>query len=189
MDAAGSPPRAGAMQAGFAVVIVAAALSAGAAAVAAEPQAGEREAAELRLQGHPRLVATKEMLPALRQRAQTPRGRALLEAIAGRIGKDHKHTTDDDAVAHGFLYRMTDEKAHLAAARQAIEQWIEQPGSGATTADRAAVALLAYDLIHDGCDADFRKRMHQAIEATCVRIRDITDCRALSVRGPRRGRQ
>lgn len=122
---------------------------------------------------HPRLMVRRRDLPRLRRRARSEGGAALLEQIRDRIGEDRKHTAGDDAVAHGFLYALTGEGRHARAARKVVEAWIEGPAAGPQTGGKAAVAVLAWDLIHEGCDAEFNRRMVRAIEANYARLRDI----------------
>jgi hypothetical protein len=122
---------------------------------------------------HPRLMVRRGDLPRLRKRAETAAGKALLKQIRERIGEDHKHTARDDAVAHGFLYALTGEVRHAEAARKVVEAWIQQPAAGPQTGGRAAVAVMAWDLIHDSCDAEFNRRMVDAIEVNYARLRDI----------------
>lgn len=57
--------------------------------------------------------------------------------------KTGKHTAEDDAVGQAFLYTLTGEKSYLDPVKKTIEQWIAKPGSGPTTAGRAAVAVLS----------------------------------------------
>ncbi len=123
------------------------------------------------------MLVSANQLPGLQIRAETAEGRQLLNLIRDRLGEDQKHTASDDAIAHGFLHLLTRDREHADAARQVIEQWIKHPDAGAQTGEKAAIAVLAWDLIHDACGLAFNKRMVQAIEANYQRVADIEGVR------------
>ncbi len=105
---------------------------------------------------HPRLLFRKADIPALRERAATPRGRKIVQRLRMLLGNDgqalpdaynthfpvniaprgHKKLpvgafTNAHAAGYGMLYQLTGEKKYAALARQCLERMFD--------ADRYAV--------------------------------------------------
>ncbi|MGD0899227.1 MAG: hypothetical protein ABR915_15430 [Thermoguttaceae bacterium] len=104
---------------------------------------------------HPRLLFRKRDLPALRAKAATPWGQEMLKRLDGTAGT-------------ALRYSLTGDAALLSAVQQAIEaacasrvaNW-KMPHS---LPDAAVDLAFAYDLIHDGCDHQYRDRMRHRFE-------------------------
>jgi len=93
---------------------------------------------------HPRLLFRKGDLPALRQRAQTPEGKAILDRLRATLGggeamptafSQAQHAYDGrgkragsdsytlwHAMGFGFLYQLTEEKKYAELARQCVDK-------------------------------------------------------------------
>jgi len=118
-----------------------------------EPKAGE----------HPRLPIRRGQIATLRAKAKTAWGAAMLPRLAGE-----DRSAMNQAVGRGLLYVLTGEEARAAEARKLIAAdldagqffWVDCMHE---SAHRTMEAAIAYDLIHDTCDAAFRRRMAGAM--------------------------
>jgi hypothetical protein len=126
---------------------------------------------------HPRLVFRKADLPRLKQRAETPEGRAMIERLKKLL--EGKFTLWHPA-GNGLLYQLTGDKAFAEKARQQVLDVLDKkardakdsrygftnPGSGGAMRAGPAIGAigLAYDLNYDGWDEDFRKKVARAIQ-------------------------
>ena len=104
---------------------------------------------------HPRLLIRRDEIPALRRKAATEWGQRLLARLRADTASP---------VAQAMAYVLTGEKAHAEAARQLIAAAIDRDlwyhtGIAHAPAFVAVEHLIAYDLIHDACDAAFHRRM------------------------------
>lgn len=126
---------------------------------AAAPKPGE----------HPRLLFRKADLPALKAKAATPWGQAeisrLRKLLAGKGGPDTEGPTAR-AVALGLLYHLTGDAALAEEARMVllkdIPNWYNVMyvhGAAACVAQ----AALAYDLLYDTADQDWRETMQSTL--------------------------
>ena len=124
---------------------------------------------------HPRLFFRKTDLPALRARAQTPEGRAILERCrhlldgADRVREPGAFTLWDGA-AFGFLYQITGDKRYAELARRSIEQvWagavdrdnrysLVPPNEPMRAGPSLSAVAMAYDLCYDAWDPAFRRQ-------------------------------
>lgn len=118
--------------------------------------------------GHPSLLLRKDQLPALRQRAQTDRGKALLADVQAAMRTDPEPA--GRAIGHGLLYQLTGDVAEARAARRLLEADVPNWNNvnyvhGA--AARVVLATLAFDLIAPACDADFRSRLREVLRRKC----------------------
>lgn len=105
---------------------------------------------------HPRLLFRKSDLPALRRKAETPFGRAVLAKM-------------NDAVGLGVKYQLTGDRKYAEQSRKFVERLLEgdyslarAPGSHHGMLHWAAVweqPAVAYDLCYDAWPADFRRRV------------------------------
>lgn len=103
-------------------------------AVLAVPLPGARRARRgerpmtLSVAGHPRLAFTSEELPAIRARAETPEGRALVARLKTVLqapdDADDAAGAGFDAAGHAMLYALDGDAAHAAAARMIVERII-----------------------------------------------------------------
>ena len=101
---------------------------------------------------HPRLLFRKQDLPALREKAKTPWGQAMVKRLEGQ-GK----------VSWALLYALTGDRTWADKARAAmaapenVKRWwkmvhgVHDPGAAATE------DAIAFDLIYDTCSPEFRK--------------------------------
>ena len=124
---------------------------------------------------HPQLLIRRGRIAALRAQAKTPWGAAMLPRLAGE-----DRSAMNRAVGRGLLYVLTGDQARAAEARKFIEAdldagqffWVDCMHE---SAHRTMEAAIAYDLIHDTCDAAFRRRMTEALRrqpALCYRGAD-----------------
>jgi hypothetical protein len=125
---------------------------------------------------HPRLVFRKDQLPALRAKAETPTGRAILARMDALLA-DQTHWTLGHGAAYGLKYVLTGDPTHAAAARVEVDKALAgtsdrdvrynfvKPGDGGAmrVGPSLAAVALAYDLCYDGWDADYRQKVALAI--------------------------
>ena len=109
---------------------------------------------------HPRLFFRREDVAALRDKADTPVGRAILARLARSLQREAPGKLRAFyAAGHALRYVLTGERRHAETAGQIVRQAV-----GAELGDlhwgSAAPAVLgaamAYDLCHDAWDPDFR---------------------------------
>jgi len=98
---------------------------------------------------HPRFLLRKEDLPALKAKAQTEWGKAMLKQMA-----EPGWSRSGTAVAQGLLYQLTGERRYADQARQLIADdmrsgWWQAIGPIHDPAHKATEAMFAYDLVHD----------------------------------------
>ena len=103
---------------------------------------------------HPRLLFRAAELPALRQKAATPFGKAL----AGAMG------ASKSAVALGLMYRLTGEAKYAAQAVADVDHVMSQLGGSEIYkchqwGVRMTTVALAYDLCVEAWDAPYRKKV------------------------------
>ncbi len=162
----------------------------------AEPEPGE----------HPRLLFRRDDLPALRQRAQTPEGQAILKRLRelldgedgramperynpnrGRQGRDGAASPVSDAddgeaftfshaVGYGLLWQLTEDEQYAELGRKSVELMLEgqrdrdnrysfrDPLGALRAGPSLGMMALAYDLLYDSWDDDFREKVTRAIE-------------------------
>lgn len=122
---------------------------------------------------HPRLIFRKDDVAALRKRAETPAGKAIIERAENQLEAPF---TTWHAAGHAFLYQITGDQAWADKAKQAAEQTIAGkanpdrrytwPGNGQLRAGPCLSALaLAYDMAYDGWDAATREKIAKGIVA------------------------
>jgi hypothetical protein len=109
------------------------------------PKAGE----------HPRLLVRKADVPALRAKAETPWGKAILARLQAAKG---------DVVAQGMAYTLTGDAQYAAAAQAMIAKGLDTSGYyhlgiAHLPAGVATEHLIAYDLVYDACDEAFHQRV------------------------------
>ncbi len=122
---------------------------------------------------HPRLVFARDEVPALRRKAETPAGRAILARLRRLLRRADDRPDQADAgfhaAGHGLLYLLSDERSHADEARRLVELvrsdavrhhgvalW--RPGyKMIVRTDPAVGVALAYDLCHDAWDEAFRR--------------------------------
>ncbi len=107
----------------------------------------------------PRLLMRPEDVTRVRERLDTPLGRAALQRL-------HQ---SDTAIGHALLYVLTDDPAHAERAAEHAEDEMTRPGHHTTHqstwwADRAQVLAFALDLCADAWPSDFRTRIENWIE-------------------------
>jgi hypothetical protein len=121
----------------------------GAGSTEGAPKVGER----------PRFLLRRDELPALRAKAQTPWGRAMLARL-----EEPGWSRSGMAVAQGLLYQLTGERKHADKARDLIDAdirsgWWKAIGPIHDPAHKATEAMIAWDLIHDACGEPYNARM------------------------------
>lgn len=133
---------------------------------------------------HPRLFFRKSDIPALRKKAETPEGKAILKRLRKQLnGSDGQSLnpremwTMSHVAGYGFLYTVTGDKRYADLGKQAMEQSISGAKrkedtryafKGANGALRAGPALgwhaLGYDLCYNGWDEAYRNRVRDALQ-------------------------
>jgi hypothetical protein len=133
---------------------------------------------------HPRLFFRKSDIPALRERAKTPEGQAILKRLRQQLNGSDGETlcppemwTISHVAGYGFLYVITGEKKYADLGRRAMELSLagakrkedtRYAFKGADGALRAGPALgwhaLGYDLCYDGWDEAFRNKVRDALQ-------------------------
>lgn len=103
----------------------------------------------VKLGEHPRFLLRKEDLPALRAKAQTEWGRAMLKRL-----EEPGWSRSGMAVAQGLLYQLTGERKYADKARELVDAdirsgWWQAIGPIHDPAHKATEAMLAYDLVYD----------------------------------------
>lgn len=124
---------------------------------------------------HPRLLFRKADLPALRAKAQTPLGKALVQRIEAQ---------QKNPVALGMMYQLTGDAAYaqraipLVKAKMADESPGAFNGSDGAYAKRVGEVALAYDLCYDAWPAELQQAgaayFAQRIEKMAFRPQSIT---------------
>jgi hypothetical protein len=118
---------------------------------------------------HPRILLRKHEIPALRQRLQTPLGRAYLAAAQQAT----------DAYNLSMLHVLTGEQRYADQARRLIEPYVGDPdgayldlkGGGSGGAGHTLVATaIAYDMCYDAWPADFRAQVQDVLLAYIPRL-------------------
>jgi len=115
---------------------------------------------------HPRILFRKSDLPALREKAKTPLGKAALAKMTGGI-------------ALGVKYQLTGDKKYADQSRAAVERFldgdfhIQAPGSHHGMLHWGPLweqAAVAYDLCHDVWPDDFKRRVERSLCSWSRRI-------------------
>lgn len=103
---------------------------------------------------HPRMFFRKADLPALKAKAETPIGKALVEKM--------KHS--EDMLAKAMMFQLTGDKSYATGLIPKLEQMMEDESPGAfrgsdgAYARRVAKVAMVYDLCYDGWPKDFQQR-------------------------------
>jgi hypothetical protein len=104
---------------------------------------------------HPRILFRASDLPALREKAKTPLGQALLKKMG-----DEKAV---DAIGAGFRWQLTRDPECAALARRLTEKQMAGQGPGYSARESKArhpeQVSLAYDLCHDTWPEDFKAQV------------------------------
>ena len=112
---------------------------------------------------HPRMLFRKTDLPALREKLETPFGRAYLD-LARKSG---------DLLSLGMLYQLTGRRDHAEEALKMIRAFKGEvdpnPAGSGSTGHRLVEISFAYDLCCDAWPEDFRKEL---AEQLFERVRD-----------------
>ena len=108
---------------------------------------------------HPRLLMRRSQLPALREKAKTPFGKALVESLQ----------KSDDPVALGLLYQLTGDKSYAERARPATVQVMNDRNGGPFALGRfwgyrTSVVGSAYDLCYDAWEPEFREKVEDYLD-------------------------
>ena len=142
---------------------------------------------------HPRLLFRRGDLPALRKKAQTPEGKAILKRLGQLLdGKNGRTMTTlfsskdkplnepgaytiGHAAGYGLLYQLTGDKKYAEFGRQCFEKALEgtpdrdarygfrRPGGPLRAGPSVGWYAVGYDLCYDGWDAAAREKFGRAI--------------------------
>ncbi len=148
---------------------------AGAAEVTAHPLPARAAPAHPGDAGHPRLLFTRDELPAIRARLATPEGKRWLAGIEGLLADAYEHGfgfraphADHSkqplwAAAEGFLYQLDRDPARLERARRWTwdGMYASLPNKNQWRQSHRIVGVaLAYDLCAEGWDPAFRQDVY-----------------------------
>ena len=108
---------------------------------------------------HPRTLFRKSELAALRAKAQTPFGQAMIEKIKGC----------NDAVGLAFLYQITGQKSYADRAYAATVKTMDDRNGGPFALGRfwgyrTSVVGVAYDLCYDAWTAEQREEVENYLD-------------------------
>lgn len=114
---------------------------------------------------HPRLVFRRDRLPALRAKADSPMGMAVLRrlrrCLAGTV------ELADAAAGHGLLYQLTGDDRHAVQAHRLIERSFRGPfpfrGCWLETAPVLLCEALAYDFCCEAWQGEERRRIARVL--------------------------
>jgi hypothetical protein len=124
---------------------------------------------------HPRLVFRKADLPALRAKAKTPEGQAIVANIQKQLDRTPYSTWH--AAGYAFLWQLTQDAKHADKAKEMAQKTLAKtpntdsgkytwPGNGQLRGGPCLWGLaLAYDLAYDGWTPEFRKEVAAGIMA------------------------
>ena len=119
---------------------------------------------------HPRLAFRRADLPALRSKAETPEGKALLHRLR-QILRDPDGVLQDRAAGRGLLHLLTGEKRQAEMARELLERAAGPRGHVAYSPHLLATAL-AYDFCYDAWDAAYRQGLAHELHRTACSAED-----------------
>jgi len=141
---------------------------------------------------HPRLFFRKWEIPALRKRAETPEGRAIVERMKFLLGStdqcprksiDRHHGrkvldswTLGHAMGYGLLYHLTGEKKYIALSKEAMDiaysgqcdepkrdySW-KRPASYLRGGPSVAMVAMGYDMCYDLWEPAYREKVARDI--------------------------
>jgi len=132
---------------------------------------------------HPRLFFRESDLPALREKAETEEGRAILARLREQLdGGDGTSPppegmwTISHVAGYGFLYQITGDERYAEAGKAAMEQSLDgvkhreekrygfrNPKGALRAGPSLGWHALGYDLCYDGWDEAFRNRVRDAL--------------------------
>ncbi len=105
---------------------------------------------------HPRMIIRRSELDALREKAQTPLGKALVARI-----KSHQK----DPIALGMMYLLTGDESYAHKARPILQRMMDDESPGAFNGSDGAYArrvghvTIACDMMWQAYPEDFQRRM------------------------------
>jgi len=136
-----------------------------------EPAAGFKK---LEPHEHPRLIFRKSDLPVIKQRLETPEGRAIMARFLEQLPKSHGHWPKVQMylpAGYGLAYQLTGEKAHADKAQAILADMLGLRGSqDIHYAPMAQAMAVTLDFCYDAWDAEFRQRV---IDDLARRMRDL----------------
>lgn len=109
---------------------------------------------------HPRLLFRRYELPAVRQRATTPLGQAIVSQLTTSLAKEieyggYEPTGGYHAAGHCFLYALTGDKQASETAWKLVENSMNRPGSRLLEQSSIVAGVaLAYDMCYSGWERD-----------------------------------
>lgn len=130
----------------------------------------------LELGEHPRLAFRKGEIDALREKAKTREGKAIVSRLRQLLDRAPlaNENAGPYAAGHGFLYALTGEKKHAAQARDLVEKQVRDrlPGPPAWRSGGKLIlrvppvvgVALAYDLCYDAWEESFREGVARELE-------------------------
>ena len=122
---------------------------------------------------HPRLIFRKDDLPALKRRAKTPEGQAILKRLDLLL---ERRFTLWHAMGYGLKFQLTGETKYADLARKHVEMaragtqqrdsrysWT-RPGGRLRAGSSFAAIAMAYDLCYEAWEPAYRRGMAKAIQ-------------------------
>ncbi len=130
----------------------------------------------IQAQEHPRLIFRKQELPLIRQKAQTPYGKAIIsrleKALTEKIYYDaYVPNGGYHAAGHCFLALLRNEPKSAAIAWEIVEQSLAQPGRRLLEqAPIVAGIAMAYDLCYSTWDETQKRKITRWLGNQAVKL-------------------
>lgn len=116
-------------------------------------------------QEHPRLIFRKEELPALRQKARTDYGKAIIAQLKNRLAQEIYYEAyvpngGYHAAGHCFLSLLNGDKQEAQKGWQIVQNSLQKPGRRLLEKSSVVAGVaLAYDLCYQVWDEERRKKI------------------------------
>jgi hypothetical protein len=136
-----------------------------------EPVAGFKK---LETNEHPRLIFRKSDLPAIKQRLETPVGKAIMARFLEQLPKQHASNDKNQPffpAGYGLAYQLTGDKAHAEKAKAILAEMLGLGGSQDIHYGPIAQAMaVTLDFCYDAWDPAFREKV---IDNLAQRMRNL----------------
>jgi hypothetical protein len=140
-----------------------------------EPPAGFKK---LEPGEHPRLIFRKSDLPVIKQRLETPEGKAIMARFLEQLPKQHADNSKNQPffpAGYGLAYQLTGDKTHADKAKEILADMLNLGGAQdihyAPIAQSMAVTL---DFCYDAWDAKFRQTVMDNLYQRMMNLETLT---------------